>query len=380
MLERTIRSALSRPTNGLKFFEDHDELYWNVTGDEWDVPLGNASAQIFLPTGVTGVRATAFTGSYGARAQNADVVASDNSVNVTMLRPLGFHEGLTVVVGWDKGFVKQPGTGDLINQFLESNWPIFFPVPVFLVMFWLWYTRGRGPRVGPIAVQYAPPEGLTPAEAGTLVDDSAAMRDITATIVDLAVRGYLVIEEKEKDQMLGLIKSKEYVFHLKKMPAEWTALKPHEIILLGGLFENGARPDVELSSLQNEFYKNLPGIKDGIFDALMKRGYFQHRPDYVRSGFVGAGIVTGVFFFLAGNWLSQKTGIAARHSWSRRFFREQSSSDLDGSCPRAQQMEQKRLRACWASRIFWCTSKPIGWTGSPRRPKHSRNSCRMLWR
>jgi hypothetical protein len=61
--------------NGLKFFEDHDELYWNVTGDEWDVPVGDASAQIMLPPGVTGVRTNEFTGSYRSRGQDADVTA-----------------------------------------------------------------------------------------------------------------------------------------------------------------------------------------------------------------------------------------------------------------------------------------------------------------
>ncbi len=299
-----------RVSNGLKYFEDHDELYWNVTGDEWDVPVGNASAQVLLPPGVTGIRALEFTGAYGSRAQNADVTTSENSVSVSMLRPLAFHEGLTVVVGWDKGFVKEPGTSDLVSQFLASNWPIFFPVPIFLFMFWLWYARGRDPRVGPVAVQYAPPEGMTPAEAGTLVDDDAAMRDITATIVDLAVRGYLVIEEKEKDQMLGLYKNKEYVFHMKKKPAEWAGLKSHELVLLAGIFANGTEPDVELSSLQNQFYKNLPGIKESIFDALMERGYFQHRPDYVRSGFVAGGVVVGVLLFFSGNALSQKMGMA----------------------------------------------------------------------
>ena len=191
--------------NGLKFFEDHDELYWNVTGDEWEVPVGDASAQILLPAGVSGVRTNEFTGSYRSRGQDAEVTASENTVEVSMTRPLSFHEGLTIVVGWDKGFVKEPGTSDLVGQFLASNWPISLPIPVFLIMFWLWYTRGRGPRVGPVAVQYAPPEGMSPAEAGTLVDENAAMRDITATIVDLAVRGYIVIEEKEKSQMLGLL-------------------------------------------------------------------------------------------------------------------------------------------------------------------------------
>ena len=296
--------------NGLKFFEDHDELYWNVTGDEWDVPVGNASAQILLPPGVTGVRTNEFTGSYGSRAQNAEVTSSENTVDVSMLRPLSFHEGLTVVVGWDKGFVKEPGTTDQISQFLASNWPIFLPIPVFLIMFWLRATRGTDPRVGPVAVQYAPPEGMSPAEAGTLVDESAAMRDITATIVDLAVRGYIVIEEKESSQMMGLLHNKDYVFHLKKGAKEWAGLKSHELVLLSGIFFNGALADVELSSLQNEFYKNLPGIKTSIFDELMEHGYFQHRPDYVRSAFVGGGIALGVLFFFLGNAMSQKMGMA----------------------------------------------------------------------
>jgi uncharacterized membrane protein YgcG len=296
--------------NGLKFFEDHDELYWNVTGDEWDVPVGDASAQIILPPGVTGVRTNEFTGSYRSRGQDAEVTASENTVEVSMTRPLSFHEGLTVVVGWDKGFVKEPGTSDLIDQFMASNWPIFLPVPVFLFMFWLWYTRGRDPRVGPIAVQYAPPEGMSPAEAGTLVDEAAAMRDITATIVDLAVRGYIVIEEKEKSGMMGLLHNKEYVFHLKKGVKEWASLKPHELVLLAGIFSNGLLPDVELSSLQNEFYTKLPGIKNGIFEELMHHGYFQHRPDYVRSTFVGGGLVLGGLFFFLGNALANKMGMA----------------------------------------------------------------------
>jgi uncharacterized membrane protein len=308
-VERTIHLHY-QVRNGLKFFEDHDELYWNVTGDEWDVPVGNASAQILLPAGVTGVRTNEFTGSYGSRAQNANVTASENTVEVSMLGPLAFHEGLTVVIGWDKGFVTEPGISDLINQFLASNWPLFIPVPVFLLMFWLWYTRGRGPRAGPVAVQYTPPDGISPAEAGTLVDERAAMRDITATIVDLAVRGYIVIQEIEKSQMLGLLHNKDYVFHLKKAPGEWAGLKAHELVLLAGIFSNGLQADVKLSSLQNEFYRHLPVIRNGIFDELMERGYFQHRPDYVRLGFITGGVVTGVLLFLIGNALSINRGMA----------------------------------------------------------------------
>jgi len=308
-VDRTIHLHY-QARNGLKFFEDHDELYWNVTGDEWDFPIGDASAQILLPAGVTGVRTSEFTGSYRSRGQDAEVKASQNTVEVSMTRPLSFHEGLTIVVGWDKGFVNEPGTGDLISQFLASNWPLFLPIPVFVFMFWLWFTRGRSPRAGPIAVQYAPPEGMSPAEAGTLVDENAAMRDITATIVDLAVRGYIVIEEQDKSGMMGLVHNKDYIFHLKKGPREWPGLKAHELALLAGIFLNGGQTDVALSSLQNVFYRNLPGIKNNIFDELMERGYFQHRPDYVRNGYVGGGIAAGVVLFYMGNALSAKMGMA----------------------------------------------------------------------
>src|SRR5207244_12733280 len=91
-----------RVANALRFFADHDELYWNVTGDEWDVPIEAASGRIRLPAGATGLRTLAFTGSYGSHPPDADVRTHDESVDVVMRRPLAFHEGRTVVLGWGK--------------------------------------------------------------------------------------------------------------------------------------------------------------------------------------------------------------------------------------------------------------------------------------
>ena len=93
-------------------------------------------------------------------------------------------------------------------------------------MLYLKLTRGREPARGSIAVQYEPPDKLTPGECGTLVDDEAAMRDITATLVDLAVKGYMTIEQKDESKMLGLMHDKSYTFHLKKPPAEWATRAP----------------------------------------------------------------------------------------------------------------------------------------------------------
>ncbi len=299
-----------RVLNAIRFFEDHDELYWNVTGAEWDAPIRTVSAKIELPDGVTGLHAIAFTGAYGSRATDAQVEANGNIVQVSTNHPLSYREGLTVVAGWDKGFVHPASTGAKIALFLRSNWPLFIPVVAFLLMLWLWWTRGRDPERSSVAVQYEPPDKLTPGECGTLVDNEAAMRDITATLVDLAVKGYVTIEQKDESHLLGLTHSKEYIFHLKRPPTEWSAVRPHELEMLSALFDDGSLTSVKLSELQNHFYTHLPAIRTRIFDALMADGYYLHRPDTVRQSYIGAGIVIGIMMFIFGGALGAATGVA----------------------------------------------------------------------
>ena len=299
-----------RVLNAIRFFDDHDELYWNVTGDEWDVPIRSVSAKIELPAGVTGLHAIAFTGVYGSRDRDAQVETNGNLVEVRTNHSLSYREGLTAVVGWDKGFVQPPSTAMKITLFLRSNWPLFLPVAAFLIMLWLWWTRGRDPERGSIAVQYEPPDKLTPGECGTLVDNEAAMRDITATLVDLAVKGYLTIEQKDESHLLGLTHSKEYIFHLKRPATEWSAVRPHELEMLSALFDDGSVTSVKLSELQNHFYTHLPAIRSRIFDALMADGYYLHRPDTVRQSYIGAGIVIGILLFVFGGALGAATGVA----------------------------------------------------------------------
>ena len=298
-------------SDAIKFFEDHDELYWNVTGDEWDVPIESAHAQIILPSGASNIRATAFTGVYGSRAKDAEIDIAGNGVEVRTTAPLPYHAGLTVAVAFDKGVIQEPTAADVVGRFLRSNWPLFLPVGVFCLMFYLWWTRGRDPRLRPIAAQYEPPNQLTPGEAGTLVDNSADMRDITASIVDLAVRGYLVIEEVQKDRMLGLMHEKDYNFILQKDRSQWSALKPHEQALLDGFFTAGTVGEtISMDSLHNSFYKTLPIMRSGIFESLVSQGFYKRQPDSVRSTYIGAGVVVGVLMIWGGGAMARALGIA----------------------------------------------------------------------
>ena len=299
-----------RVHNGLRFFEDHDELYWNATGDEWDVPLGLATAQVTLPPGATGIRATAFTGSVGSTGSDATIDTSGNTISFALQKGLGYREGLTVVVGWNKGVVTEPSKADKAIGFLATNWPLAIPIPVFLLAFMIWRRRGRDPEARPTVVQYEPPDGLTPAEAGTLIDNAADMRDITATMIDLAVRGFVRIEERKEEKLFGLIKSDEYVLHRLKTGSEEHALAVHERRVLDGIFDTRGSA-VRLSELKNEFYTELPGIRDGIFARLLTQGFYHSRPDKVAGAWAGGALATGFLIAFGGSFLAAKFSLTA---------------------------------------------------------------------
>jgi uncharacterized membrane protein len=287
---KTVKVTYS-VSNGLRFFDEHDELYWNVTGDEWEIPIESASAQVTLPAGVSGVRATAFRGAYGSTEQS-DVTIEESGVSVKTTRGLGMREGLTVVVGWNPGVVHRPTTTERTVDAVYSNMPLAIPPLVFFGMFRLWRRRGRDPELSPITTQYEPPVTMTPAELGTLIDGKPDMRDITSTIVDLAVRGYLHITETKDEHLFGLFSSKDYTFTLKKTRNEWTSLKPHERDLLDALFSGDT--SVTLSDLKNKFYKHLPGLRNGLYGNLVSDGFYSGRPDRVRSMYVVGGVVFGL--------------------------------------------------------------------------------------
>ena len=67
---------------------------------------------------------------------------------------------------------------------------------------------------------------------------------------------------------------------------------------MSGLFEAGLRKVVDLDDLEHEFYKHMPAIEDGIFNRLLKLGYYHHRPDKVRNAYIGGGIATTTILLL----------------------------------------------------------------------------------
>jgi len=295
--------------NGLRFFPDHDELYWNVTGNEHTDTIEHAQAVVTLPGGATGIHAAVFTGIGGSRASDATIAQRPNEVEIDVTRPLGSREGFTIVAGWDKGAITPPGRLRRAWDFLSANWPLGIPVLALVFAVFFYFTHGRDPELRPISVQYEPPEKLSPAGTGALIDDAADMRDITATIVDLAVRGYLTIEERESGGLMHLGSSKDYTFHRKKSSAEWANLRPHEAALLSALFSGGSDDSVSMSDLRNQFYTNLPQLRESIFGELLGRHYYRTRPDTMHQRFIAGAVAAGVGLFWVGTVVARHSGM-----------------------------------------------------------------------
>lgn len=314
-------------------YDDHDELYWNATGDQWEVQIKNAAATVKLPETVDPkkLKATCYTGSYGSKAQNCkDEIADGKTVTYSVTHSQGDYalqnyEGLTIVMGFPKGIVQPtpPSPEQIfasapwyqkIYLFFLYNWGLLLPFIVGGLMFYLWFTKGRDPETTRTAIMplYEPPDGLKPTEVGTIIDESVDIRDITSAIIDLAVRGYLqIIETKDKALFFNVT---TYKFKLLKPDySSEGKLEDFEKAILDSVFDGNDERD--LSDLNNEFYKDIPDIKKKIYAGLVKKGYFPTDPDKVRNLYIGIGmaLIFGTFFlfgvFVGSGYWSLAVGI-----------------------------------------------------------------------
>jgi uncharacterized membrane protein len=286
-----------RVRNGTRFFKDYDEFYWNVTGNDWPVPIDRAEATVHFPEAAAGsLRAQAFTGVYGSSERNASAEVNGAQTQFAANTPLPMRGGLTIDVYIPKDILREPSGLTKFLWFLGGNPIIFLPLVTLAGMFGLWRYKGRDPNPGmSVAPMYEPPAGISPAEAGTLLDDSIHPRDITSTMVDLAVRGYIKIEETSEKVLL--FTHKDYIFHLLKPREQWGAdLAPHERVMLENVFAGG--DDTRLSSLKNRFYTAVPVIREDIMSALKTKGIYLLDPESANGYNVVAAIAILIPFAL----------------------------------------------------------------------------------
>lgn len=282
------------------YFQDHDEIYWNATGNDWHVPIESAELRLVLPKGTSPdrLRIGCFTGVLGSRGRDCSERQSADSVSVQATQPLAPGEGLSVVVGFPKGILREPSRLDRLLDRLSDFLSPFALLPLLVLGFmgWTWRRHGRDPQGrAAIEVRYEPPEGLTPSEVGTLLDERVDLTDITSSILDLAVKGFLRIEEVESQ---GFLFFDHRDWNLVKL-REPEGLQRHEVLLMTSLFATGSQ--VRVSELRNRFYVHLPDIREALYDRMTRtERLFAASPERVRSRWaVGGGVVLAAGFVMS---------------------------------------------------------------------------------
>ncbi len=261
----------------VRFLGDRDELLWHA-GEHWAGSVQRSSVLVQLPEAVA--EQFRAQGSYIADSGVKVVPALEtkNSAQVECGVRLSPGHPCTVDVIFPTGLLTEASAWKQAAASLSVN-PIFvLPIVVLALIVGIQLYRMR--RVTPTyAPQYEPPDGLTPAEVGVIIDDKLDPRDVVATIVDLAVRGYVRMEECQPDEGVSF-QGQDYILRSIRTKDSWSVLAPHERTALFHIFYGGEW--TKLSSLYQRFYSIVPVIREDVFALLRKKGTIP-----VRSRFPG---------------------------------------------------------------------------------------------
>ena len=306
-------------------FTDHQELFWNAIGTEWNVPIRGAAVTVEGPAAVQKV--ACFEGQQGSTAV-CDGSIGTNGVASFAAPALESNQGMTVVASFPAGtfpdatpIVKHRQT--LARAFSLTPATGFGSVALLALLgggaFAMVSRQGRDERYlgvipglqpgyqqesavsrvpwlrrDPIAVQFTPPDGMRPGQLGTLIDEHANVVDVTATLVDLAVRGYLKIEEVQQP---GMFRSGDWKL-IESTPAPTVKLHDYETVLFNAIFQG--RSEVLLSDLKTTFKSDLEKVQQMLYEDVTEQGWFRGNPSSVRTRWA----VYGVLLTLAGAGLT----------------------------------------------------------------------------
>ncbi len=281
------------------FFDDHDELYWNITGEDWRFPINTASARVYAPASTTG--AACYLGRYGSteRCKSISVIAEDGSALFFQAgRALDIEEGLTVGVAWPKGYVDEPSESALLMRQLIAMSPLLIPLFVLGFLYYRWRKHGRDEKGrGKVIPEYDAPEGISSALASGLMYEYVNSAGFSATLIELAVHGYLTIHRAE-EKTLGVFTSAKYRFDKKK--AADTKLSVEQKIVFDALFTHRDSVWSTDAELGKEMIAAKSALGKHVSTKLVALGLYRSNPTAIKvAHLVVAFIVLGLGFFLA---------------------------------------------------------------------------------
>jgi uncharacterized membrane protein YgcG len=237
-----------RTDRQIGFFDDYDEIYWNVTGNAWTFVIEHAEAIVELPPGGRVVQDAAYTGPSGAAGKDfRKTVDEAGHIRFTTTRPLNPGEGLTVAVAWPKGLVTEPDAAQKLTYFFQDNAAgivaLIWAVVIFIYYLICWFLVGRDPAKGTIVPLYSPPDNLGPAAMRFIYRMGFDHKAFAAAVVNMAVKGALTIEEEGDGE-----------FVLSKHNGDMTGLTSGERQIASKLFSS--RDAITLTNINHRTISN----------------------------------------------------------------------------------------------------------------------------
>jgi len=269
----------------INYFDSHDELYWNVTGNNWPVVIDKAYATVFIPEN-SSYDSQCFTGFPGSTSEDCRInKPNSQTVSFESESSLGQNQGLTIVVGLRKGFLPPPSWLQKTFWILEDNFYLFLPLLVLVIMFCVWFNFGRdlGKKKAIIPI-YNAPNNLNPTEVGALIDEKIQTKDITAILIYLAVKGYLKIKKINNNDW-ELIKQKDFL-----------DLQDWQCGLMNEIFKH--QETVKLSALKNKLAVQMTKISRHIYSSMTIAGFFKTSPSKIRGYFTTLSFIIFIMAFL----------------------------------------------------------------------------------
>ncbi len=323
----------------LGIYENGDRYFWKFIEQDRGYSISTAKVRIHLPGSfdpgqvelaafvneVENLRFLDSSSGSGTLSGKSNVQVLDGSTIEFSGGPFHGGEEWEIGVKFPHGFVSAEAP---LWQRVQDNAALFglgalclaglLIIAGILGLYLFWYTLGRDRPVGVRAEYFPrPPEDLTPGVVGVLVDERADMEDVLATLIDLARRGFLEIQELSKSGF-----GRKADFQFTRSAKEIGDLLPHEKTLMRAIFPN--RRTRKLSSLKNKFYSKLPEIQKELYAEVTRQGFFPTGPDKVRTWYGCAGFfLTAVVGLLA--WgiyglLSELTALSFFVSASMMIF------------------------------------------------------------
>ncbi len=278
-----------RVLNAINFFKDHAEIYFNLVGDQWATTIANVNFTVELPEPITDTSnyfvATGSTGSKENKTQTKWIDSKIFSGNT--IQPLNANEGVTVGIRLPNNYLTQPD-----YRFNGIYW-LLLPVLVFAGMFYIWKRWGKDDELT-VQTEFYPPDNISPAISGYIIDGKLHRRDLTALVPYWGAAGCLKINETEEKHLLGLYKTKEYEFvKLKDLNADTPEF---EKTFFNGIFKSG--DTIKLSDLKDVLYISMNKAKEELLSEINRNDYYVKYSRGMATYFTFMGIAVFIFGIL----------------------------------------------------------------------------------